>query len=268
MDTTFDAKAIGPSSVGIDSSSLISWSVPPARWPLADEEVHVWCSSLEPSPACLQQLTHSLSEDERERAARFYFPKDKDRFIVGRGVLRSILGAYLNLKPSELTFQYSARGKPSLASSAIQFNLAHSGDLVLCAVCRHRELGVDLEKMRPIPELEAIARRFFSPPEANCLLSLPEEQRQEGFFNCWTRKEAYLKATGDGITVALDKFEVSLVPGEPAALLRDKLNPHEVSRWTLGDLKPAAGYAGALAVKGQGAHIRCWQWRTGDQVPL
>jgi 4'-phosphopantetheinyl transferase len=261
MDPTFDGTAMGPSSVEIDRSGSILWSPPPAHWPLTDDEVHVWCSSLNQSPASLEQLSHTLSADEQQRAARFYFAKDRDRFIAGRGVLRAILASYLiNLKPSELIFHYSDRGKPSLESSPIRFNLAHSDSLALYAISRGRELGVDLERMRPIPELEAIARRFFSAAETDCLLSLPATQRQEGFFNCWTRKEAYLKATGDGITVALDKFEVSLRPGEPAALLRDKLNPHEISRWSLGDLKPAPGYAASLVVKGQGAQIRCWQW--------
>ncbi|MSU21874.1 MAG: 4'-phosphopantetheinyl transferase superfamily protein [Pedosphaera sp.] len=261
MDSKFDHEPIHSSDRGRAGCDSILWSVPLSHPLLADDEIHVWCATLDQAPSYRGKLAETLSEDERQRAARFHFEGDRRRFIVGRGLLRSILGCYLNIKAGELAFCYNPQGKPSLATPLqIHFNLAHSHNLALYAITRRREIGVDIERVRPVSGMKEIVQRFFCAAEATHILSLPEEQKAEGFFNCWTRKEAYLKATGEGIAEALNQFEVSLRPGEPAALLHDAMNPTEASRWALFDLKPARDYAAALAVKEQLLQVQFGQW--------
>lgn len=214
----------------------------------------------------VQQLAETLAPDERQRAERFHFERDRRRFIVGRGVLRRILGRYLALEPNRLQFCYGPWGKPALAGiSTTQegqfcFNLAHSQSLALYAVTCERELGVDIEYIRAVPEAEQIAARFFSAQENTVLRSLPPQQKQEAFFNCWTRKEAYIKAIGDGLAQPLAEFDVSLTPGEPASLLRISGDTQAAAGWSIQALTPAPGYVAALAVKGHDWQLKCWQW--------
>jgi len=209
-------------------------------------------------------LLRTLTLDERARARRFRFPRDRDRFIVARGVLRAILGRYLGVDPGRLRFRYSPYGKPALAGpfedEGIRFNLAHSQGIALYAVSRGREVGIDVEYVRADLADERIAERFFSPREVATLRAVPAEQRREAFFHCWTRKEAYVKARGEGLSLPLDQFDVSLAPGEPAALLSTPGDPPEVTRWSLQALNPGPGYVAALAVEGNGWRLRCWQW--------
>lgn len=230
---------------------------------LGSNEVQVWRASLHLGASRLDALLATLTADERARAARFHFPKDRDHFIAGRGLLRAILARHLDTDPATLCFRYGRRGKPALAipsdMGALRFNLAHSYGLALYAVTRAREVGVDLERMQPRLE-EGIAERFFSPREVAALRALPGDRQREAFFACWTRKEAYLKAKGDGLALGLDQFDVSLAPGEPAALLRTEGDPQEASRWSIRELDPAPGYAAALAVEGRNWHLTCWQW--------
>ncbi|MBM3834303.1 MAG: 4'-phosphopantetheinyl transferase superfamily protein [Verrucomicrobia bacterium] len=242
----------------------IEWAPAAQNRTLGDDEVHLWCASLDQPATEREFLAETLSPDERERAARFHFEEDQHRFAVGRGVLRMILGAYLNQPANALAFSYGRRGKPSLSSApGLQFNLAHSAGLALYAITSHREVGVDVEVIRPLSDLKRIAQRFFSSNETAQLLALPEAEHEEAFFNCWTRKEAYLKATGEGITAPLDQFEVSLIPGEPAALLANHANPREVTEWSMFHLRPAPGCVGALAIKSRRVRVQCWQWRPG-----
>jgi 4'-phosphopantetheinyl transferase len=224
--------------------------------------VHVWRAALDMGAAQRERLEQTLSADERERAGRFYFQKDRDQFIVARGVLRTLLGRYLGLPPVQLRFSYSSYGKPSLAPElqGLSFNLSHSHGLALAAVTCDRELGVDVEYIRPEVVEEPIAERFFSTPEVAALRALPAALQPEGFFNCWTRKEAYIKARGEGLSVRLDQFQVSLTPGEPAALLSVQGDPAEAARWSLRELAPGAGYTGAVAVEGHEWLLRCWEW--------
>lgn len=165
---------------------------------------------------------------------------------------------------------YGLRGKPSLAPSyggeSIRFNVSHSNELALYAMTNHREVGVDIEFMRPLDEVESIARRFFSTREQAILRSLPAHLKQQGFYNCWTRKEAYIKATGEGISQPLDQFDVSLAPGEPARLLSVSGKPDEASRWSFEVLRPSIEYAAALAVEGSGWQLMCWKWEEGLAV--
>jgi 4'-phosphopantetheinyl transferase len=163
-----------------------------------------------------------------------------------------------------LQFDYGARGKPALATqysaTGVRFNISRSSGLVLCVVARGREVGVDLEQIRPAIAREGIPERFFSPREVAALRALPVDAQPEAFFSCWTRKEAYVKARGEGLALHLDSFDVSLVPGEPAALLRTAGDAREASRWSLHALAPGRGYVAALALEGWPRRLTCWQW--------
>ncbi len=240
------------------------WGPPPADLALSSDDIHVWRASLDQPASRFQRLAQTLSEDERLRAGQFYFEQDRKRFIASRGLLKTILGCYLDIEPSRLQFCYGSRGKPALAETPVggtlRFNLSHSQGLALFAVTRDREIGVDLERVRAISEAEQIAERFFSARENAVFRAVPMSKKQEAFFNCWTRKEAYVKASGDGLALPLDQFDVSLAPGEPAALLNAKGDPQEASRWSLQELVPASGYVAALAVEGHGWRLACWQW--------
>jgi 4'-phosphopantetheinyl transferase len=240
------------------------WSLPPKTLLLGENEVHVWQASLELPSSQVQRLEHNLSEEELERAERFHFKRHRSHFIAARGLLRIILGSYLKTDPGNLRFRYGPKGKPELAGKTgqrpLRFNVSHSHGLALYAVTHDRRIGVDVERIRPDVAGEKIAERFFSPREAATLRELPASVRQEAFYTCWTRKEAYLKAVGEGITLRLDQFEVSVTPGEPAVLLSINGDPKEASYWSLKGLGPGPGYVGALAVKGHGWDLRCWRW--------
>jgi len=242
-------------------ASAPSWSLPPKTLTLANDEVHVWRASLTPKASRVQRFWLTLSADERERAGRFYFQQDRERFITGRGLLRAILGNYLGVEPTQLRFCYGPHGKPALVSEpGLCFNLSHSEGLALYAVTRGREVGVDLEFLHPDFPYEQIAEHFFSRREISTLLALSPQLRSQGFFNCWTRKEAYIKAKGEGLTLRLDQFDVSLVPGEQATLLFANGDRQELFRWTLQELNPGPGHAAALAVEGRDWRVMRWQW--------
>jgi 4'-phosphopantetheinyl transferase len=240
------------------------WHLPPPDLALPSEEVHVWQASLNQPPERVRELGQTLSHDEMMRAERFRFERDRRRFIVGRGVLRAILFRYLGIEPEFVQFRYGSRGKPYLAekvsSCGLRFSLAHSHELALYAFTRDREVGVDLEYVRPMPDAAQIAARFFSAREHAVFCALPKGQKLEAFYSCWTRKEAYLKATGEGLARPLDQFDVSLVPGDPAGLLRVQGDSQEIARWSLQALAPGTGYVAAIAVEGHGWCLACWQW--------
>ncbi|MEH1784899.1 4'-phosphopantetheinyl transferase HetI [Nostoc sp.] len=232
------------------------WQPAPTDLTLLQDEIHVWRIDLNQPESRLQNLAVTLSSDEMARAERFYFPKHRQHFIAGRGSLRTILGRYLDIEPSQVQFNYQHRGKPVLADtfadSGLAFNLSHSQELGLCAVNCTRPIGVDLEYIRPMSDLEALAKRFFLPREYEMLRSLSPNQQQEVFFRYWTCKEAYLKATGDGLS-QLEQIEVSLTPTEPAKL--------EISEdWSLFELVPANNYVAAVAVADFGWNLKCWQY--------
>jgi 4'-phosphopantetheinyl transferase len=210
----------------------------------------------------VEHLRQWLAPDEQARAGRFHFDHDRARFIVGRGALRSILSGYVGAEPRQLQFVLGPHGKPTLAASCgrLCFNVSHSKKLGLCAVSRHSEIGVDLEYIRPVADAERIAERFFSAQENAVLQSLPANQRQAAFFNCWTRKEAFIKAIGEGLSHPLNQFDVALVPGEPARFLSIGGDAQEALRWSLYHLSPGVGYTGALAVKGNDWQLSGWEW--------
>ncbi len=240
------------------------WSSPPKKLILGHDEVHVWRAALNTKESRIQSLRRTLTADERARAERFHFQKDRDQFTVARGVLRVILGRYLDVDPSRLRFSYSPYGKPSLERESgggdLCFNLSHAGEMALYAVTRGREIGIDVEPIRTDFANEQIAERFFSPREVAALRALSGNMQPQAFFNCWTRKEAYIKARGEGLSLPLDQFDVSLVPGETAALLNTSGDPQEVFRWSLREVAPAAGYVAAVAVEGDDWQLKCWQW--------
>ncbi len=240
------------------------WARPPDRPLQTGEEVHIWRSSLDPPLWRVNALKQVLAPDERERADRFVRAEDRTRFIVGRGVLRTILGRYLDLDPRHLQFRYNPFGKPAIEPAAggelIRFNVSHSGDIVLYAITSGREIGVDVERIRPDFGTEEIAQRFFSGREVATLRGLPASCRLEAFFACWTRKEAYLKARGEGLSRPLDRFDVSLTPGQPAELLHVYDDAAEPAHWSLRALSPGPGHVAALAVEGHGWRLRCWHW--------
>jgi 4'-phosphopantetheinyl transferase len=214
-------------------------------------EVHLWQAALDVPPARAGQLAGGLSPDERQRADAFHFERDRAHFIAARAFLREVLGRYVGLPSPAVRFRYGPSGKPEIeAGGPIQFNLSHSGELALLAVAQGRAVGVDVERMRPDFAGEPMARRFFAPGEVAALLDLPEYMRELAFYRCWTRKEAYLKARGDGLSFPLDQFEVTLTPGEPARLLRVQGDEGEAARWHLEHIEAGAGYVAALAVEG------------------
>ena len=234
---------------------------PPGTLPLAEDEVHVWRARLRLPRQQLAGLEAILAEDERARAARFHFPEHRDAFVAGRGIQRLILARYAAVPPAALVYSFSRHGKPELPGSALRFNASNSGVLALYAVARGREVGVDVEEAKPMPDAEAIARRFFSAAENEVLAGLPEGVRSAAFFRCWTRKEAYLKAVGDGLSLPLESFDVSFAPGEEARLLRTRADPGGAARWTLVGLEPGEGYVGALALEGGGPpRVCCFDW--------
>jgi 4'-phosphopantetheinyl transferase len=232
----------------------------PADRCLAFEDVHVWWASLCPSPRDTAFWMTYLSADERDRADRYRFARDRIRFIVGRGLLRMLISRYLDLAPRQAQFAYGPYGKPSLAGAGddLTFSLAHSDDLAVYAFSRKRDIGVDLEYVRPLEDMRDIAARFFSPDEAAALAALPQPQQLDAFYHIWTCKEAYLKALGAGLSLPLDAFDVAVNPQNPARLLRVGLDrSDEPGRWTLLRLASPDHYAAALSVNGPVARVVC-----------
>jgi 4'-phosphopantetheinyl transferase len=222
--------------------------------PLTRNRIHVMHAHLERTPEERERLYETLAEDERERAARFRFEVHRRRFIAARGLLRQALSAYLGIAACDIRFSYGAKGKPAIVGSPFQFNVSHSEEMAVYAFAREIPLGVDVEHVRPLDDLEAIAQRFFSPGEWSVVEAMRPEERMGAFFRCWTRKEAYIKATGDGLSYPLDKFDVSV--NGPAKMLRIEGNAAEASRWSMHDIALPGGYFGALAFRGTGFEVR------------
>jgi len=232
----------------------------PLRMALGEREAHVWRFPLDLPASALAGWERSLSDDERRRADRFRTPALRRRFVAGRGGLRAVLSAYLGCPPERVGFVYGRHGKPALAPGLtpgpFEFNLSHSGELALCAVSSVGVVGVDIEAVRPMEANgQNLVGRFFSPRERDDFFSLPEPERLAAFFRGWTRKEAFLKATGTGLATVLDSFDVPLDPAAPPAVLRVADDPGASARWSLFDLDPGPGYAAALAVETGGAPI-------------
>ena len=220
---------------------------------LASDEIHIWCTSLDVPPETSARLYATLTADERHRRARFRFERDRQRFTVAHGVLRELLGRYFETRPCEIRFVHNAFGKPDLSpafGSRLRFNLSHSAGLALIAIA-NSDVGVDLEYLRPQPDYANIARHFFSAAEVDYLTALPRPLGAEAFLGCWTKKEAYLKACGAGLTTSLDSFSVPLTtdPARAPAEFCVAGDIGRVKRWSLYTLRPARGYVGSLAIQ-------------------
>jgi 4'-phosphopantetheinyl transferase len=236
------------------------WSSAPKSLSLLSGEVHVWRARLEQPQEVQDEFLRTLELDERERADRFHFEKHRRRFILGRGFLRLLLGRYLKIAPGEVRFAYGPYGKPSLGheheASGLQFDVSHSHELAVYAFVQEREIGVDVEYVKDDFQSEEIAGHFFSAREVQTLMALSKDERTAAFFRCWTRKEAYIKAFGSGLSHPLDQFDVTLAAHEPAALLRDAQDAEAVARWEMFNLEFTDNYAGALVVQGRGEGLR------------
>jgi 4'-phosphopantetheinyl transferase len=228
----------------------------PGRGPTP--RVDVWFGSLEASEAELARLGRILSEDELERARRFRFSRDRDRYVAGRGLLRVLLGGYTGSPPEALEFAYSAYGKPRLAAvERLSFNVSHSADQIVVAVAPGVPIGVDIEVPDSKPSDELVARRFFSAAEVRDLLALPTDVRPRAFLACWTRKEAYIKARGEGLSLPLQEFDVTLAPGVAPQLRRTAWSETEPSEWLLLDISDhCPGCVAALALRAHAADLR------------
>jgi 4'-phosphopantetheinyl transferase len=224
---------------------------------LDGDDVHVWLADLESDH---DALLGALSADEAARARRFWFDRDRRHYAACRAILRYLLGAYLGADPRALKFESGAAGKPFIANAPIAFNVSHSGSHALVAISRCGEIGVDIEAHRPLPDRDALARQCFSPREVRCLQSLPDGTRTEAFFTCWSRKEAFVKAVGDGLSYPLETFDVTFAPGEVARLDVPGHRPGH-REWILEALDAPRGYAAALVTEGR-RRTTCWSWTT------
>ena len=215
--------------------------------------IEIAVAALDVAPGAVHRLSLLLSEGERERAGRFAFEREWRRYIVARGRLRQLLAERLDVPAEAIEFAYGKRGKPALARACgnreLRFNLAHSRDLALYAFAEGREVGVDVEAVRVLPDADSIAARFFSPREREAYAALDSCHKPVGFFNCWTRKEAYIKALGDGLYHPLDAFDVSLAPGEPARVLRVENTADGMCGWQVESFIPAPGYVAAVVAE-------------------
>jgi 4'-phosphopantetheinyl transferase len=210
----------------------------------------VLAARLDTRDEALHEAEARLSRTERLRAARFAREPDRRRFVVARWWLRQLIGERLEVRPETVDLACAERGKPALAPplahSGLRFNVSHCDDLAVYAFARGREIGVDVEALRALPDADDVAARFFSPREYDAYRSLEPELRPLGFFNCWTRKEAFIKALGDGLYYPLERFDVSLAPDDPARILRVATTPGERCGWRIESFSPAAGFVAAV----------------------
>ncbi len=240
-------------------TEFIGWNSPTKGLRLEGGEIHVWKAWLDCGVEPLRRLEATLCTAEIARAERFFEKRDRNGFVAARGILREILGRYIGRPAGELEFDYSERGKPSVRAEkgreSVEFNVSHSGGIGLFAFAARGSVGVDVEKIRPGVSNIEIAERYFSPQEVKELQALAPALRNEAFFLCWTRKEAYIKARGEGLHIPLESFSVSLTPGAPEALVSE-----DSTNWKLQSLSVAEEYVGALVGAGQDWQARFWSW--------
>jgi 4'-phosphopantetheinyl transferase len=224
---------------------------------LPKHEVELWAIELEVSDAMLERIVEDLSPDEQARARQFVFQRDRRRFQVARSFLRRLLSAYSDVPINQLHLNYGPRGKPGVdlnGPKMLQFNVAHSGEMAVLAITSGMQVGVDLEEVRPIADALEIARSTFSRKEFEALERMPDNERHNGFLRCWTRKEAYVKALGEGLHLALDSFDVSVAPESDADIALERSDGH----WSLHHFEPSSGYIGALAIGGRAHRMKGW----------
>jgi 4'-phosphopantetheinyl transferase len=240
----------------------VTWDPGPSSLTLIDNEVHLWLANLDESLDLRETFAALLSEDELERAWRFRFQRDRDYLIVRRALLRILLARYLRTSPSAIYLTYTDEGKPQLGpplcKAGLHFSVSHSRGIAMYALTQGRAVGVDIEAVRPVPEAEQVAHVSFSPTEGDAFRALPPDEALTGFFNCWTAKEAIVKALGKGLSFPLDGFTVSLEPSEPASLLSTDNDLRLAAGWSLRRVEPAPGRIATVAVDGEISALRCW----------
>lgn len=243
---------------------VMNWLAPPETPLPRPDEIHIWRFYLDQPAAYRQQVRPFLAADEEARAVRFVFEAHRHAFVVARGALRRILGLYLDCHPAEVAFTYNKHGKPALVPAQnladLQFNLSHSGRIALLAVTQQHPLGVDVEQWRPDVANDEMAKFTFSEREYQTWLALPMVQQAAGFYSCWTRKEAFIKAHGLGLALDLKTFDIELHPNKPAQLHAFRTNPAEVGQWQLQDIPIDEGYSAAVAVKAHGWQLHLWDY--------
>jgi 4'-phosphopantetheinyl transferase len=239
------------------------WQIP-TDWPVLDaDHVHLWRVDLNQTDDLVARYSRVLAPDEEYRAGRFRFERHKRRFVVGRAILRQVLGRYLNLSPAHVAFGYGPKGKPFVDHSTdhlIRFNLSHTEELMVLAVSLNREMGVDVEFMRPISDIDQLADHCFSEKELRTFKQLKSQHRRAAFFRCWTRKEAYVKAIGDGFSAPLKGFDVSFLPEAEARLLRVVADSEEADKWSMCSFEPALDVQGALVAAGNDWNAHFYRW--------
>ncbi len=240
----------------------MSWTTPPDKISLPERTVDIWRIPLQANDESIKMCRARLSPDEIVRANRFLKEIHRQRYILGRGKLRQLLARYREADPAELRFRYSDHGKPDLTESGdgrrLRFNLSHSADMAVAAVVWDNEIGIDIEFMRSNVDFLKLANRFFAKSEAEAMRETPTGQRKEMFFRIWTRKEAYIKAHGEGLSLPLDEFEVSTGADEPPALLQTHFDPEDKNRWSLAAIEIKDGYQCTLACEGSAHPLRFW----------
>lgn len=231
----------------------------PQEFTVGDSELHIWWMRLDLESAEVERLADSLSAQERLRSRRYFFARDGNRFVATRGLLRTVLARYADIDAAAVQFSYGQHGKPLLQTKPeLRFNLAHADGLALLALAREREVGVDLERVRFDVAVDDIAEHFFAPGEIAALRELPPGQRVDGFFTCWTRKEAYVKARGGGLSIPLDSFTVFRRLEAPPRLEEASASSAATARWILRDLTPPAGFKAAVVIEAGGLSLREW----------
>ena len=238
----------------------LPWSPTRTSPALAQHELHVWRASIDVPSLLLRRFESTLHANEKERAEKFLVPQGRERFVAARGILRELLATYLEIDPEKVDLQYGPQGKPSLSAahkSQICFSVSHSQGMGVFAFARGCEVGVDVEQIRANFKGMEIASHFFSSEEIAALAKLPPELATEAFFGCWTRKEAYVKARGQGLSIPLRSFTVRFEDSQQ--LLRDE----EGAPWNCYGLGPAAGFAGAVVAKGENWSLKYWEWSAG-----
>lgn len=245
-------------------SELSTWSSPQESPSVDNGEVHVWRVRLEQPEYVLEKFRRTLNPEEMQRASRFHFERHRREFVASHGFLREVLSRYLHTKPESLRFAVGAYGKPALdgehENSRLRFNMSHSHGVALLGVTLDQQLGVDVEYIRADFASADIACHYFSKAEVETFKSLAKEEQVAAFFRCWTRKEAFIKATGFGLSQGLDGFDVTLAPDVPAAVLRVDGDEEAAARWTMRGLDVGREHAGAVAVEGAINDLRCWQF--------
>ncbi|MCZ2147248.1 MAG: 4'-phosphopantetheinyl transferase superfamily protein [Bryobacterales bacterium] len=206
----------------------------------------------------MERLWDVLDQEERRRASRFRFETLRAKYILAHGFLRELLGCYLHMDARKITFTFNAYGKPGVACGGLQFNLSHSGSLAAVAISMEAPVGIDIEEIRPLPDLCGLTQRFFAASEQNAVHAFPPHQRETAFFTYWTRKEALVKGLGQGFSISLESFDTSLVHGGQGLLSWNPAEASEAITWWLSDLPAMEGYAGAIAIKGCTPKLSSW----------